>query len=170
MRYISIDLETTGLDPRKHQVIEIAMVHEDTENPRALVDLPKLRLLIARQDIRGQPEALEMNRALLAEAREVGFTEEQAWQLVKEQLNDWGYWSDRKAVAAGKNVAGFDLQFFPDEIREMFHHRVIDPGSVFFDFKSDRPPSLGTILGRPVSHTALEDARDVVEVLRKKYT
>lgn len=171
MKYVSIDIETTGLDPKRHQILELAMVHEDTENIRPLEQLPCMTMLFFHEDHTWQPEALEMNHGVLRESLERGFPPEQAWTLVKETLWGWGYYQDgRKAVAAGKNVAGFDLQFFDPEIKPFFHHRTIDPGSVFFDFKADRPPSLGALLGRPVEHRALDDALATIEVLRRKYT
>lgn len=38
MKYVSIDIETTGLNPEVHQVIELAAVLEDTENLRPIGD------------------------------------------------------------------------------------------------------------------------------------
>lgn len=40
MKYFSLDLETTGLDENKHQVIEIGGVIDDLENPLPIDDLP----------------------------------------------------------------------------------------------------------------------------------
>ena len=81
-----------------------------------------------------------------------------------------------KLVVAGKNVAGFDLPFlkqFP--FMPKFHHRVIDPGMMYFDPRNDNvPPDLKECKKRAklpehVSHEALDDAWDVIQLVREKY-
>ena len=46
MKYLSIDVETSGLDPNKHQMIEFAAVMEDTEKDIPIDELPRFRALI----------------------------------------------------------------------------------------------------------------------------
>lgn len=81
--------------------------------------------------------------------------------------------------AAGKNFSSFDrlflngVPFWKDYIKP--HRRTIDPAVLFLDFKNDDVvPDLSTCKQRAgleplVTHNALEDAWDVVQVLRKKY-
>ena len=76
-----------------------------------------------------------------------------------------------KIVLAGKNVAKFDYHFLPESLKNRFHHRMIDPGSRFIDWSKDLPPSLDNlkkdlITEGEITHDAVEDARDVVRVLR----
>ena len=40
MRYVSLDLETTGGNPDRHQIIELAAVVEDTRHVLPLAELP----------------------------------------------------------------------------------------------------------------------------------
>jgi hypothetical protein len=81
--------------------------------------------------------------------------------------------------AAGKNFSSFDLQFLKTlpgwqkciQIRQ----RTIDPAVLYTDWFNDKSlPSLPLCkkrsgLKEEVSHDALEDAWDVVQVLRKFY-
>lgn len=170
MKYVSLDLETTGLDPRTCQVIEIGMVHEDTEHPAPLEDLPRHRGLVHNQTLTGEMFALRMNMRLLEEAEEEGHSPEAAWEEVRIWLLGQGYDPNNKANLVGKNVGIFDYQLLPPFIQEFFRHRCIDPGSVFLDWEQEKVPSLQQLLGdTPVAHTAVEDAMDVIRILRRSY-
>ena len=82
-------------------------------------------------------------------------------------------------TVAGKNFATFDKHFlerlprWKQVIR--IKQRILDPAILYIDWKNDTSlPSLGQCKERAgihgiVTHNALEDAWDVVELLRKKY-
>lgn len=185
MRYISIDIETTGLDPGRDQVLSVAMVAEDTFTPNIKVeDLPTFSCLVRHERYSGDAYALAMNAKLLEQLAGKGKAEASAqvfdgrrpngepaqWE---EEAMAWLRRRPAPLIAAGKNVAGFDLKFFHPKLRSGFHHRVIDPGSVFIDWDKDAPLGLGDLLKNikdgGVSHTAVDDARDVIRVLRRAY-
>ena len=133
MRYLSIDIETTGLNPDTCDVIEFAAVAEDTLKPEIPVeDLPHFRALIRRDNYRGEPFALAMhaelfkeiaNTAIAAIAPPIG----PVVCAPAELLNIFTHWLMAKAnvwiappntpivghrmLVAGKNFAGFDLRF-----------------------------------------------------------
>lgn len=65
MKYVSIDIETTGLDPVKDQILSIGAVIEDTTKDTPLSELPQLHLVIQRDRIEGNPFACSMNWKLL---------------------------------------------------------------------------------------------------------
>lgn len=65
MKYISIDIETTGLDPENCQILSIAAVIEDTQNIKPLHELPYIHLGILRENISGSVFAINMNRELI---------------------------------------------------------------------------------------------------------
>jgi oligoribonuclease (3'-5' exoribonuclease) len=66
MKYVSIDLETTGLETENHQVLSIGAVIEDTLNPHVKVeDLPTFHGVIVHNELTGSPFALNMNRDLI---------------------------------------------------------------------------------------------------------
>lgn len=81
---------------------------------------------------------------------------------------------------AGKNFDAFDRNFimlipkWNDYIR--LRHRTIDPTSMYIDWNSDdTPPGLGDCLNRAgiikqVTHKAVEDCWDTLEVIRKEYS
>lgn len=182
MRYISLDLETTGLDPTRDQVLSLAMVAEDTEHPNVpLVELPHLHLYVKHERYSGDAFALALNVGILKELaakpedriHTVVLSGEDLGRAVAHWLGGQGISRLRKGTLAGKNVAGFDLQFLP-WLKDYFHHRVIDAGSVFIDWKADKVPSLidlSTRLGTfAPTHGALDDARAVIDLLRKAYT
>lgn len=65
MKYISIDIETTGLDPENCQVLSIGAVIEDTNDIKPLADLPTFHGAILPNRIEGDPYAINLNRDLL---------------------------------------------------------------------------------------------------------
>lgn len=65
MKYISIDIETTGLNPENCQILSIAAVIEDTQNIKPLAELPHLHLGILRENINGSMYAINMNIDLI---------------------------------------------------------------------------------------------------------
>ncbi len=65
MKYISIDIETTGLDPEKCQVLSIGAVIEDTNDIKPLADLPTFHGVVLPNRIEGDPYAINLNRDLL---------------------------------------------------------------------------------------------------------
>jgi oligoribonuclease len=190
MRYLSIDLETTGSDPLTCQIIEFAAVLEDTEKPEVPVEeLPYLRLAVHYEILCGNVAALAMNARLLQEIADA----EQKNNLpadhcqASEVLPRFAEFLDaqqvnrkRALLAAGKNFASFDLPFIHNlpgygELLKI-SNAVIDPALLYLDWHHDRKlPNMSTCKERAglsdiVSHQALDDARDVVRLLRPFYT
>lgn len=226
MKYVSIDIETTGLDREKCEILSIGAVIEDTANPRPIDELPKYHVAIKRNGFYGEPTALTMNAGLIGAITEYQNSrrDEDKERIAKEYdirfldesevAVDFYHWlfaysafeydpqrvlsghvtrhplfgmvpvvgsSVQKAHinVAGKNFATFDKVFLERlprwkqciEVR----NRILDPAILFVDWKEDGAlPGLNlcknraNILGE-VTHNALEDAIDVVEVLRTKY-
>lgn len=65
MKYISIDLETTGVDPNADQILEFGAIIEDTERQLSYNDIPKFAALVRHKRIFGSPIALEMNARII---------------------------------------------------------------------------------------------------------
>lgn len=65
MRYCSIDIETTGLDPENCQILSIGAVIEDTNDIKPIEELPKFHGVIKRRNITGETYAINMNRDLI---------------------------------------------------------------------------------------------------------
>ncbi|AHM61347.1 hypothetical protein D770_15465 [Flammeovirgaceae bacterium 311] len=189
MRYLSIDLETSGSDPLTCQIIEFAAVLEDTHAPDVPVEeLPYLRLAVHYEIICGNVAALAMNARLLQELADA----EQKNNLppdhcvAAEVLPRFAEFLDaqqvnrkRALLTAGKNFASFDLPFIHNlpgygELLTI-SNAVIDPALLYLDWQKDRKlPNMSTCkerasLSEIVSHQALDDARDVVRLLRPFY-
>ena len=224
MRYISIDIETTGLDVDFNQILSIGAVIEDTLNPLPFEELPKFHAVIKRESVYGSIFALNLNRDLIQAIKD--YSEARTEELKQEVEESFGakfYHEDEVVEAlfqfcydnglvpvdpdflnkqikivngkpypiltsnmpkvylncAGKNFAGFDKKFLEKLPRwkQVFsiRSRVLDPGILFVDWINDESiPSLDECKKRAgidgvVTHNAVEDAMDVVMLLRQCY-
>lgn len=98
MKYIAIDLETTGLDPENCQVLSIGAVIEDTNDIKPLDELPTFHGIIKRRNISGETYAINMNRDLIQKMTnymESRVEEEKAWI---EQTNDMKFYEEDEIV------------------------------------------------------------------------
>jgi oligoribonuclease len=182
MKYCAIDVETTGLDPDAHQVIELAVVVE-TDWLTPVAELPTLHLLVEHDEIRGTPFALALNARVLAELakpRAERCTPTRPARLVADDVQAWltRNLGPARWTLAGKNVGTFDLRFLErlDGWRpNNFRRRVIDPGAFWLDPAADRcvPDTAqclaraGVAPGRP--HHPVDDCRQVIELVRRFY-
>lgn len=195
MRYISIDIETTGLDHnRGTQILEIAMIIEDTKNEMPRSECPTFHRFIDHTTISGNAKALAMNAYVLGKIADLQASP--TAELVRpskllEQMNQFltenGIDSKNPITTAGANFLGFDKKFIEKHIKlfnddleatiffNKFERRSIDPSQFCVDFGTmDHLPTLSqckVIAGVPgeQKHTALDDAWDVIEVLRTFY-
>lgn len=180
-KYVSIDIETLGLDEETCDTIEVGAVLDDYKTP--LEELPRFHCYVTRpnDEYKGTAFAMAMHSEILKRiANRVGGFDYTPFDLVEETFWRWlrrhGVPADAKVVVAGKNFSGFDQKFL-NKIgfgKIPFFHRVIDPGSMFFKpGKEDKPPGLEECLRRAgidkkVNHTAVEDALDVIRCIRYK--
>lgn len=185
MIYVSIDTETTGLDPETDQILEIGAIIENTKTKLPREKCPTFHCYIKHDKIVGNLYALTLNYNILKHILELSKDNRD-----EKVLADWNVTSKfgiflhdngiEKAVVAGKNFGTFDLHFlnklptFKKNIS--FNHRFLDPSSLFVDFNNDFTlPNLEQCKKRAgfdktsVSHTSLDDAWDVIELLRTKY-
>lgn len=183
--YISLDIETTGLDP-KSQVLQIAMIYDDLETP--VSELPTFNKKIFYDSFsHAEPYALMMNAKLIQEMSK-GYNKlgsdwthnhyaiDAALGFMQKFTKD----NSEKIVFAGKNVASFDIpmirsmavkQGYEELFSKICHYKTIDVGSLYFDvFKENVSLSkINELTGRKeVSHDALDDAMDVVYAIRHK--
>jgi oligoribonuclease len=181
MKFVSIDIETTGLNPRLHSILEVALVCYDTQQPNfresfhCFIDYPKGHLW-DRETMKFHRERLDY--FLNGEPRYQFFTLADAiYNFIK---NDCLTTVDRQIVAAGKNFNGFDKQFLNElpnfKARDVFRYRSIDVGSMCLVKEDNDIPSLKMCLQRMglgeiygVTHTAMDDAEAVAAIVRKFY-
>ena len=223
MKYISIDIETTGLDSEKNKVISVGAIIEDTENKLPFDECPKFNVAILQNELIGSARAITINKELISliadyqdandetrklidihsdykYIREDDVAKEFYWFLEENGFgtslfdNSGGYVEIKDGKTrpvingstkpitvnvAGKNFATFDKLFLEQlpwwkkliKIRQ----RVLDPAILVVDWKNDTSlPNLKQCKERTgvegiVTHNALEDAWDVIEVMRKFY-
>lgn len=201
MRFVSIDVETTGFDPVENQVIEFAAVIEDTSLERDVDDLPFFHCYVVHDEYNWLRDAsnfdgnsksdstFEMNKDIFEKIKnredypnDLFLNSDEVVDGFVSFLEDNGFSrSDDgvfELVGAGKNIMVFDKPFlnelsgWSDNIR--LRHRSIDPTVLYIRWdEDDVPPSFQECLDRAgfdktVSHNALDDARDVIKLVRKK--
>jgi DNA polymerase III alpha subunit (gram-positive type) len=179
MSYVSVDIETTGLDPETCQVLEVGAVFEDWKSP--ISQLPAFRQILKYTELRGNPFALALNAELLKQIANPQ-PEEAFCQPCElgQRLANWvracGL-DPMNLTAAGKNFASFDMQFlkrlpqFGESVK--FKHRVIDPAMLYWQFDDEKLPDSKMCYQRAglddrVAHTAVEDSRAVVRLIRAR--
>ena len=224
MIYISVDVETTGLEKDRYQILSIGAILEDTTKKLGFEEIPKFHAAILHNEITGSPFAINMNSKIIEAVAQYQNAEDQdekndivhmtgmqfyqedqvvegfyrwlfdngladfdpllAGQMVKIE-NGKSYpalTSKMKPVTinvAGKNFASFDKHFlerlprWKQVIR--VRQRIIDPSVIFTSWNEDKSmPSLYECKQRAkiegiVTHDALEDAWDVIQLLRTQY-
>ena len=222
MIYVSIDIETSGLEPLNNSVLSFGAIIEDTSNKLPYEKLPKFNAIILQHQITGAPRAISMNKEIISLISEYmeGNDEDRAnlehhsdYVFLKEDelaqkfydflflngiypnssfLNNHvrnvngtmipafnNHTPSLTINVAGKNFGTFD-KLFLDELpwwRKLIkvRQRIIDPSILYCRWDEDEAiPSLKKCKERAgidgdVAHTALEDAWDVVQMLRKFY-
>lgn len=190
MKYLSLDLETTCLQPAPEHILQVSMVVEDTELKGIPVkELPHFTCFVKHDRIVGEAYALGMNGWILdiISGRNKTPQEYPIYSAAPIDVFANPYWVDEamafmdqhfgttKITVAGKNVAGFDIPFLPQAIRSRFRHKVLDPGTLFVEWDSDnQAPNFEECKKRadqagPIAHDAREDAMDVIKLLRFFY-
>ena len=226
MKFISIDTETTGLNPETCQLLSIGAIVEDTEKKLPFDEIPKFHCAILRGErdiLQGELFALNMNKDLIGRITQYSIarnqdeknkiTQETGMLFLREEevakaffhfLIDAGAITPEfgpsygMEVVNGKtypalttkmkpfhlNVAGKNFhsgdQTYIERLprwKQIFRIRTrhIDPSVLFVDWKNDESvPGLAKCKERAkvdgiVTHDALEDAWDVVQLLRTQY-
>jgi oligoribonuclease len=194
VKFLSIDIETTGLNPLQHSMTEFAAVFTDLRsetiskafyrhiNPENFV-WSQYCLGLHGQWLSSMLEARKQNKW---EVNGVGIVRDTA-ELINEFCQwlwtecNWpvpvnGKW--KSIVPAGKNFNSFDRRFLEAaNFPPMFKHRALDPAMLYTFVQDEEPPSLelckkramdrGCVFKNPgVAHNALEDADDVALLLQ----
>ncbi len=183
MRYLSIDLEATGLAENDY-IIEFGMVPFDTETKTLELNLarnyyiecPSFEHLHPRLD----PWVIKHNEGLIKKAHSEGlsmsiFKEElEAYLNTDEVKNYFRNERNEKMILFGKSMNAIDLPFLNRDLgwnfmRKYFHHRDLDLSSTantLIDLGMlPKKCSSGSELMKhlkmgEVAHTALEDAKN----------
>jgi hypothetical protein len=187
MKYVSIDIETLGLDYNWSDIIEFGAIIDDLSNPLPLEELPRFHTFIQKEKYKGEPYAMSMHSEILKKIAKKDenfyytFPTKLGFNFKKFLLKN-GYGEDISSGkvtinVAGKNFMGFDNNFLVNQTDFSKHlqvrSRILDPAILYYEKKDETLPSLSLCLERAglqkeVAHTSLEDALDVIKLIRKK--
>jgi oligoribonuclease len=224
MIYISVDVETTGLEKDRYQILSIGAILEDTTKKLSFEEIPKFHAAILHNEITGSPFALNMNKKIIEAIVQYQTAEDQDEKNDLVQMTGMQFYQEDQVVegfyrwlfdnglvdfnpllagqmvkiengksypaltskmkpvtinVAGKNFASFDKHFLERLPRWQqvirIRQRIIDPSVIFTNWAEDKAiPSLYECKQRAkiegvVTHDALEDAWDVIQLLRTQY-
>ena len=180
MRYLSIDIEATGL-AENCLMIEFAMIPFDAqagtlEEPLArsvFIQCPSFEELRPGLD----PWVVEHNESLIRKAHAEGMPMPQFRDMLRSYLESpevKAYFGQQKITLFGKSMSAIDLPFLNrdlgwDFMRKYFQHRQLDLSGVAYGLMDvgllpagmESGSNLMRYLGLgTVAHTALEDARN----------
>ena len=182
MKLLSIDIETTGLDPRTCSVLEIGAVVFDPQPVIQGGDPAKRRwqtfeYLLKHTRVQGEAYALGMNADILKEITGQKRTHIPIGNVTEVITNFRGFLLDNiaageKYTIVGKNYDAFDAHFldrlpgWSQRILPLCERRTIDLGSLCFCAEDGKVLNLDGCLAKlgirgMVTHRALDDAMAV---------
>jgi DNA polymerase III epsilon subunit-like protein len=191
MKLLSIDIETTGLDPATCSTLEVGCVLFDPQPD--LNATPQERrwktweCLIEHSRVQGEPYALQLNHDILAELAGVKKTHRQILKAaeVGPKVAQWlrleGVNAENKATIVGKNYDAFDRQFlnrvpgWNQFLSPIVERRTLDVGSLYFCPDDGKVVGLEACLAKigvddSDSHRALDDALQVATAITRFFT
>jgi len=145
VKYLSVDIETTGADPNYCDIIEFAAVADDLKNPLPLEQLKTFQTYLLKERYTGEPYALAIHAHIFHKIahwheNEINITKQEAlmdnfYTFLTTQLD---YKPDKfgriHVNGAGKNFSSFDFRFLeklPNSHLVKFRHRVLDPAILY---------------------------------------
>lgn len=188
MKYISIDIETTGLNPETCQTIEFGAILDNLCGTiKPIEQLPRFHCYLTPESniYTGEPYALSMHpekfrRIATRDPGYVYISGSKLGILFKNFLVENGYNIEDSKIhinVAGKNFGAFDLQFLKKldgwEKHIKVRHRIIDPAILFWKFGDESLPGTEECLKRIgnnnlSAHDSLSDCEDVIRLVRDR--
>ena len=187
MKYLSFDLEATGLEEDAY-IIEFAMIPFCTETKTLEHELAKQFYVKCPSCEELKPNlsswVIENNKQLINTAHKEGKTLEEFKQIMNNYVNDpkvRSYFKNEKIVLFGKSISAIDLPFMNRDLgwewmNQYFHHRnldlscytmgLIDMGLLAPGMESGSKLMKMLNMG-DVCHTALEDAINTAKMYLK---
>jgi len=181
MKYVSIDIETAGLNKNTCQILEIAAIHDDLSTDKHSDNYFHCYISPRNgQFYTGESRALEMNKELidnilLKKTDTPIYAEHDVPGKFKKWLVSLGY-TRYGFIPAGKNVASFDLPFIEQlpkyaEYWIVRKQRILDVGNLYVQPTDEVIPDLNECLRRAkinleTRHNGLDDALLNIKLIR----
>jgi oligoribonuclease (3'-5' exoribonuclease) len=187
MKYLSIDLEATGLEEHD-QIIEFAMVPFDTVTQTFCMKLSKQFFVKcpSYEELKPKlnPWVAEHNEELIRKAHAQGVSQTDFKKIMHDYVTSAEvkeYFENQKIVLFGKSMSSIDLPFMTRDLgwewmNEHFQHRNLDLSAVSYALMDMGLLPTGMDSGSKlmqyldmgdVAHTALEDAVNTAKMYFK---
>lgn len=171
---VVVDVETTGLDPARHAVLEVAAVNVATGEEFCFAPwIPSAAMAMA------DPRALQINRyferGVWADAPATQEADRDNWSKLWKMLSGNTLGGSNPAFDAAMLLAGYATACNVESVRNPWHHRLADLAAYAAPALGLGPtelPGLKSVcdqLGVEIGgeHTALGDARATAECFRR---
>jgi len=195
MKYVSIDIETTGTNPIAHDIIEFAAVIDEIGSQKQLDKLPIFHKFIKKPSpYICDAEAIIMHQRIFEKLSSKD--EDEDTIFIEDLMYSFGNFLENNGISsnkygttiinvAGKNFGVFDYQFLKEKIPAnqwnniSFRHRFIDPSILYHEDEDNCLPDLKTCVQRMhreiggsnfewKNHNAVDDAIQIVRLIRHK--
>lgn len=190
MQIFAVDLETTGLNPKIHSIVEVAIISWNLNETQAV---ERFHRYITPEDMVWSKYCLHLHSKMIEAIKtipkncEVAFDKPKqipATQLVSE-IKAWllSIGLIDRMTACGKNFSSFDKPFFEalPNYTPLFKHRSLDPTVAYIEPVDAVPPDLKLCKFRAkklgacfssveTAHTAMEDCEDIKELMQFAYS
>lgn len=161
LKYVSIDIETTGTDRNNDDIVEITAKIDDLSNIKSVDELPRFHCYVVKERYSGNAWALAQHAEIFDAIRNnhpdciheenvtlklQRFIEHNNGYINKMEKDLYNNKSDIIILPAGKNFSSFDLHFLyrlPEFVGRIgFPTRHIDVGNMYLKATDIKPPSL----------------------------
>lgn len=138
MRITSIDIETTGLNPDKSQVLQIGAVIFDTDSS-LFHPIATYNKVVYHKEIHGEPFAIQMNAKII---KKIAICGDEYYRKRNEYQNEIRETLNNHTEKAIRLLAGCkELELVgrtPEDISEDFYQFLITNGGYYIDDKSQK--------------------------------
>jgi oligoribonuclease len=124
MKYLSIDIETTGLDPETCQILSIGVIAEDSEKCLSFDEIPKFHCAIKHRQITGSPFAINMNKELIGNISDYTSSKSESEKLEIEKRTGMLF-LEQEEVAKRLFYFLYDYGYIERENTEDWSHAAI---------------------------------------------
>ena len=187
MRYLSFDIEATGLE-QHDLIIEFACIPVDIETKQIRNDLSFHTYIhcpsFSELEEKLSPWVRENNKDLIEKANKEGLQLDQFKQKLTQYLTSGdikAFFNNEKIQLLGKSINAIDLPFMNRDLgwewmREIFSHRALDVTSATYTIIDQKKLPEECLSGSKlmeyfemgdVAHTALEDAINTAKLYLK---